>query len=126
MDEMLAKVTAEGGITAHLGIGKLSAVQEAWRGGDERTRLLVRTMAARVAKEIGARAAALRGVVDEIILTGPWAEFSEFTDEIESRVRWIANTKVYLYGNEFFMLENAAIEIFRGNIRLFLYNENNR
>ena len=126
MDEMLAKVTAKGGITAHLGSGKLSAVQGAWRGGDERTRLLIRAMAARVAKEIGARAAALRGMADEIILTGPWAAFTEFTDEIESRVRWIANTKICLYGNEFFMLANAAIEIFRGNVKLFLYDENHR
>ncbi|MDR3354558.1 MAG: butyrate kinase [Synergistaceae bacterium] len=126
MDEMLAKVTTEGGLTAHLGSWKLSAVQEAWREGDERTRLLVRAMAGRVAKEIGARAAALRGMAEEIILTGPWAVFTEFTDEIESRVRWIASTRTCLYGNEFFMLANAATEIFRGNIKLFLYDKNNR
>jgi butyrate kinase len=126
MDEMLEKVTSTGGLTAHLGSGKLSVIQESWRGGDEKTRFVVKAMAGRVAKEIGARAAALRGQADGIILMGPWAVFTEFTDEIESRVRWIASTKICMYGNEFFLLANAAMEIFHGNIKLFLYGENDR
>jgi butyrate kinase len=126
MDEMLEKVTAAGGLTAHLGSGKLSVIQESWHEEDEKTRFVIRAMAGRVAKEIGARASALRGKVDGIILTGPWAVFTEFTDEIESRVRWIANTKISIYGDEIFLLANTAMEMFRGNIKLFLYGEKDR
>jgi butyrate kinase len=126
MDEMLNKVTSEGGITAHLGSGRLASVQEAWHKGDERTRFVVTAMAARVAKEIGARAAALQGRVEGIVLTGPWSSFTELTDEIASRVQWIASTKIYTWGSEMYNLAIAAMEIFNGNIKLLLFGENNR
>jgi butyrate kinase len=124
MDEMLNMVTREGGLTAHLGSGKLSVVQESWHSGDEKTKMIVKAMAREVAREIGARAVVLRGEVETIILTGPWAAFTEFTNEIVSRVEWIANTEINIYESELSSLSTAAMETFHGNMKLLLFEDN--
>jgi butyrate kinase len=121
MDEMMAFVNKEGGLTAHLRISKLADVQEACRGGDQRVRFMVRAMAYRVAREIGARAAALRGDLEAIILTGPWALFEEFTDAIRPYVDWIAPVEVHVWESELYMLAVAAMETFKGNNEILLY-----
>ena len=121
MDEMLCLINKEGGLAAHLGISRLADVQEACRNGDQKARFAVRAMAYRVAREIGARAAALRGDLEAIILTGPWAHFEELTEAIRAHVEWIAPVEVHVWESELFMLAVAAMETFKGNNKILLY-----
>lgn len=118
MDEMLGMVERTGGLTAHLGIGRLNDVAEACAGGDERARFLVGAMALKVAREIGSRSASLRGGVDAIIFTGPWASFEEFTDEIRSHVEWIAPVNVYSWESDLRILAEVASAVFSGQEEL--------
>lgn len=123
MDEILRLVTESGGLAAHLGDGSLSSVEGACLAGDETTIFLVRAMAYRVAKEIGARAVALRGDVEGIVFTGPWALFKFFVDEITARVKWIAPVRTYVWQSELYLLMISAARTFEGNVRIDLYGQ---
>ena len=120
MDELLRMVEREGGLVAHLGTGRLIDVQEAYANGDQHVRFLVHAMAYKVAREIGARSAALYGKVDAIIFTGPWASFEEFTDDIRSYVEWIAPVSVYSWESELRSLGELALQVFAGTEELKL------
>lgn len=123
LDEMLRLVDKEGGLAAHLGISRLADVREACRSGDAKARFMVRAMAYKVAREIAARATTLKGDVEAIILTGPWAHFEEFTETIREYTEWIAPVSIHVWKSELFMLSVAAEETFKGNNKILLYGK---
>lgn len=120
MDELIRMVEREGGLSAHLGMWRLVDVQEAYANGDQHVRFLVRAMAYKVAREIGARSAALYGKVDAIVFTGSWASFEEFADDIRSYVEWIAPVHVYSWESELRSLGELAARVFDGTEELKL------
>lgn len=109
MDEMMRLVNQEGGLMAYLGTARMDDVREAFYAGDGKTCFMVTAMAYQVAREIGARATALYGNVEGIVLTGPWASFVE---EIRSRVEWIAPLSIHMWESELFMLAIAAVDVY--------------
>ncbi|MDR1514783.1 MAG: butyrate kinase [Synergistaceae bacterium] len=121
MDEMMSRIQSSGGLAAYLGNGTLQSVEEAYLRGDERAIFLVNAMAYKVAREIGAKAAALFGNVDRIVITGPWALFESFVNEIIPRVEWIAQTLVYVWKSELYLLMSAATRTYEGSVKLELY-----
>jgi butyrate kinase len=121
MDEMLNTVSEQSGLRAYLEDVSLGSVMEKYRAGDKKTVFLVNAMAYQTAREIGARAAALDGGVEAIVLTGHWTSFTEFTDEITSHVEWIAPVKIYGIENELRMLAETAVTIYKGDFRILLY-----
>ncbi len=123
MDEMIRMVEREGGLAAHLGMWRLVDVQEAYGNGDQHVRFLVQAMAYKVAREIGARSAALSGKVDAIVFTGPWASFEEFADDIRSYVEWIAPVHIYSWESELRSLGELAARVFNGTEKLKLCRE---
>jgi butyrate kinase len=123
MDEMMDLIQSSGGLAAHLGDGRLQSVERAFSQGDEKTIFFVKAMAYKVAREIGARVAALYGKVDRIVLTGPWALFEDFVNEIVSRVEWIAPTSVFVWKSELYLLMTAAARTFEGAVKIDLYRQ---
>ncbi len=123
MDEILRLISHEGGLVAHLGSGELRSVQEAYGRNDPDARFVVEAMAERVAKEIGARAAALDGNLEAVILTGQWAVWDDFTAMIAARTDWIAPVHTHVWESDLYMLAIAAIESYRGNNRILLYGQ---
>jgi butyrate kinase len=126
MDEMLSKVSGKGGLSAYMNDVKLGGVMSSYREGNKKTIFLINAMAYKVAREIGARAAALDGHVESVVLTGPWAAFDEFVDAISSRVKWIAPITIYGYEDELATLADAANEAYRGNLKIFLYGQDRK
>ena len=128
MDELMRLVNQEGGLKAYLASSKLTDVRKSWHGGDVTTRKIVAAMAYQVAREIGARTSSINGrtgLVEAIVLTGPWALFEEFTELIRERVEWIAPVEVHVWKSELFRLTVAAIETFKGNNKISLYGREN-
>ena len=124
MDEIMRLINQEGGLKAYLSSSKLADVRKSWHGGDATTRRMVAAMAYQVAREIGARVSAINsrtGLTEAIVLTGTWAVFEEFTDQIRERVEWIAPVEIHVWKSELFMLAVAAIETFKGNHKILLY-----
>jgi len=83
--------------------------------GDEKARLLFEALAYRMAKEIGASAAALSGEVDIIILTGGLAYNERFTKLISDRVAFIAPVKIYPGEDEMQALVEGALRVLNGS-----------
>ena len=81
---------------------------------ESRAALVFEAMAYQVAREIGARAAALKGRVDAIVMTGGLAYSSRFTDLVASRVAFIAPIHVYPGENELAALAEGALRVLRG------------
>jgi butyrate kinase len=75
---------------------------------------LVEAMACSVAREIGAKAVALGGNVEIIVLVGPWVEFDEFVDLIKQQVEWIAPVMTFDFEGELMTLAIAAEKAFAG------------
>jgi butyrate kinase len=123
MDEMMDRIQFRGGLAAHLGSGKLQTVKDAYSRGDKKTIFLVKAMAYKVAREIGAKVAALYGKVDRIVITGPWALFDSFVEEIMRRVEWIAPTSVCVWKSELYLLMTSAARTFEGTIKINLYEQ---
>ena len=121
MEEMLAIISGKGGLSAYLEDHTLKYVSEQYRAGNRKVVFLVEAMACSVAREIGAKAAALRGNVEIIILLGPWVEFDEFVDLIKEQVEWISPVVTFDFEGELLTLSMTAEKSFAGGCRILRY-----
>lgn len=109
--EMFAKVTRDGGLKAYLGTDDLPTIETMARAGDEKASLVIRAMAYQIAREIGACAAVLRGVVDAIIFTGGIAHSAHVIGLVRERTDFIT-PHVFVYPGEHEM-ESMALGVLR-------------
>ncbi|MDR1580435.1 MAG: hypothetical protein LBS35_08760 [Synergistaceae bacterium] len=126
MDEMIAMISQKSGLSAYLKDVSLERVSEEYRAGNKKVVFLVKAMAFKVAREIAARAAALDGKAQAILITGHWGTFPEFVEEIASRVSWIAPVKNYVTEGELWVLARTAIETYIGRIKILLYGSDRK
>ncbi len=90
-EEMLNKITRQGGFLAYLGTDMLSDVEKMVNKGDKQAEIVYNAMIIQIAKEIGAMAAVLEGDVDAILITGGMAHFPDFVANIKKKVSFITN-----------------------------------
>ena len=107
-------MTREAGLLAYLGTDDLREVEERIEAGDGKARLVYDAMVYQIVKEIGAMAAALRGEVDVIILTGGMARSPRIVRDIKGYVSWIAPVEVIPGENELEALAYAALRALKG------------
>jgi butyrate kinase len=111
MDEIKKKIKGKGGIVAYLGTNSCLEVQQMIQSNDEKAKLVYEAMAYQVSKEIGSLAAALKGEVDAVVLTGGIAyDKDNLVPWIKERVDFIAPVIVYPGENEMEALYNACVE----------------
>lgn len=108
------RMNAEGGLTDHLGTGDCREIDKMIDAGDDHARLVLEAMAYQISKWIGAMAAALKGNVDAIILTGGVAYNKRVVNWITERVSWIAPVKVRPGQNELLALARHAYRALNG------------
>ena len=102
------RLTQNGGLMEHLGTGDCREISRRIEAGDEKAKLILEAMAYQIAKWIGAMAAALKGKVDAIILTGGIAHDKNVVNWVTERVSWIAPVKVRPGQNELLALAKHA------------------
>lgn len=112
--EIVAMIFGKGGLMAHFGSNDAKALAEEARQGNKRVALVIEAMLYNVGKEIGAMAAALRGEVDAILLTGGMAYDKEWMDTIERQVRFLAPVFVYPGEDELEALALSGLRVMRG------------
>ncbi|PLX16175.1 MAG: butyrate kinase [Candidatus Muiribacterium halophilum] len=109
--EIKKKIKGKGGLVAYMGTNNATEVEEAVTAGDEKAYLIYNAMAYQVSKEIGALAAALKGEVDAIILTGGIAyDKNHLVPWIKEQVEFIAQVLVYPGEDEMKALHEACQE----------------
>lgn len=102
------RLNQNGGLMEHLGTGDVREISKRIEAGDEKAKLILEAMAYQISKWIGAMAAALKGKVDAIILTGGIAHNKYVVNWVKERVSWIAPVKVRPGQNELLALAKHA------------------
>lgn len=98
-DEVIKKITFEGGLKAYLEIEEISEVDQLILKGNNYAKEIVEAMAYQISKELGSMATVFGGNVDGVVLTGELSKSTLLTELIISRVNWIAD--VFIYPGEF-------------------------
>lgn len=128
-DEIKMKLSRKGGLRAYLGTSDVQIVNRYIKGEPlpakhnldvenvtpEMAKETLEAMCYQIAREIGALAAAMKGEVDAIVLTGGVMYDEEFcVPWIKERVQWIAKILIYPGGDEMRALRDAAARVLNG------------
>jgi len=116
-EEMINRITRTGGLYAHLGIDSISDIEARIDSGDRKAKLVYEAMIYQIAKEIGAMAAAAKGVVDVIIITGGMAFSERLVQKIKEYILYLAPVMVYPGENEMEALALGALRVLRNEER---------
>ncbi|RKY97969.1 MAG: butyrate kinase [Candidatus Hydrothermota bacterium] len=111
---LLRKVTKEGGLLAYLGTDDIPEIERRIDKGDKEAELIYNAMIYQIGKEIGAYAAALKGMVDLIVVTGGMARSERLCAELLPYIEWIARVKFYPGEFEMEALAYGALRALRG------------
>ncbi len=120
-EQMFKKIAGQGGLVAHLGTNNALEVEQRIAAGDKHARLIYEAMAYQIAKEIGAMATVLKGLVDAIVFTGGVAYSEMLIGWIRERVDWIAPILVYPGEDEMLALAQGALRVLRGEEEAQVY-----
>jgi butyrate kinase len=112
--EMRSLVMGKGGLVAYLETNSVAEVEKRIECGDIQAKEIFQAMAYQIAKEIGAMATVLNGVVDAIILTGGVTRSKRLTSWIDERVHFIAPVIVYPGEFEMQALYESALRVLYG------------
>lgn len=112
--QLIDALSKESGLKAYLGTADVEEVLKRIKAGDEMARLIFGAMIYQIAKEIGAMAAALKGRLDGIILTGGMSNSTELTDAVSEYVRFLAPVHVLPGEREMEALAEGAFRVLDG------------
>lgn len=119
--QMKEKLSSQGGLFAYLGTKDIREAEAMAKDGNKQAELVLEAMAYQVAKEIGAQAAVLSGLVDTIILTGGIAYSKLIVEKISARVKFIAPVVVVPGEEELESLALGALRVLRGEEKERIY-----
>ncbi|MCC8152608.1 MAG: butyrate kinase [Lachnospiraceae bacterium] len=111
---MMKLVKRQSGLMAHLGTTDCQEIEARIDRGDEYARLVYDAMALQIAKNIAKCAPVVSGQVDAILITGGIAHSRRITDEITSRVRFLAPVMIYAGEDEMQSLVLGCLRVLRG------------
>ncbi|AHM57134.1 butyrate kinase 1 [Peptoclostridium acidaminophilum DSM 3953] len=121
LNEMKKKIKGNGGLVAYLGTNDAREVEKMIEEGNAEAKVIYEAMAYQTAKEIGACAAALKGSVDAVLLTGGIAYSKFITSYISERVAFIAPVKIYPGEDEMIALAEGGLRVLRGEETAKIY-----
>lgn len=113
-EEIKRMMTRRGGLLAYTGTNNMRELLHRAAGGDSKVQEALDAFYYQVAKEIGAMSMAMKGQVDQIILTGGIANGKVVTDAVTSLVDWIAPVTVYPGEDEMLALAQGVLRVLRG------------
>lgn len=113
-EEMVRKVSAEGGMYDYLGTKDVREVQERAERGEESAKLILDAFIYQVAKEIALYGASLMGKVDRIIFTGGIAYAEKVIDAVYEKVAYLAPKAVVPGEMEMEALALGALRVLHG------------
>jgi butyrate kinase len=113
-EAFMRNMYTRGGLYAHLGTKDVREIERRIAEGDKYAGLVLDTMIYQCAKEIGAQAAALRGKVDRIIVTGGIAYDDRLMQSLKDQVGWIAPVVLMPGEEEMKALALGALRVLKG------------
>ncbi|WP_306598705.1 butyrate kinase [Geothrix sp. 21YS21S-2] len=120
--EMMSLMSGSGGLYAHLGTRDVREAEKRAAGGDAHADLVLKAMAYRIGREIGAMATVLEGQVDRIVITGGIAYSERMVADVTARVAFIAPVRVMPGEEELEALAEGALRVLRGQEAAKVYS----
>ncbi len=120
--EIQKMLNGKGGLTAHLGINDVSEIAQRAENGEQPYKLVLDSMLYIVAKHVGARAVALKGHVDAILLTGGIAHSEYCVSRLKEWIDWIAPIFIRAGEDELGALAFNARAVMTGALPISRYN----
>lgn len=114
-------LSGQGGLVAYTGSNDMRDLLKAADEGNQEVKAAVDAFHYQISKEIGAMAVAMKGQVDQIILTGGIAYGKETVDAISDMVSWIAPITVYPGEDELLALAQGALRVLSGEEEARVY-----
>lgn len=114
--ELRRMINGDGGIKAYLESTDMVDIAARAQRGEEPYRLVLDAMIYSVATEVGARAVALRGHIDAIILTGGMAHSDYCTKKLSEWVNFLGPIVISAGEDELGALANNAMRFLQGSI----------
>lgn len=111
LEEILASVMSQGGLTAYLGTNSLKEVEDRINDGDAEAKFYFEGMIFQVAKDVGELATVLYGQVDGIILTGGMAKSEILVDDLMRRISFLGEIIVKAGSFEEFALASGVYRV---------------
>jgi len=112
-EEMKKKLAGNGGLVSHLGTNDAREVEKRIENGDKKAKLVYEAMAYQISKTIGEMAAALKGEIDAIVITGGIAYSKMLTDWIVERISFLGKVLIYPGEDEMEALNEGALRVLR-------------
>lgn len=119
--ELYDRITKTGGLSDHLGTTDVREIVSRINSGDRYAKLIYEAFIYQIAKAVGGCAAALKGKVDAIILTGGIAHDQYLVSQLTAYVSWIAPISVQAGEFEMEALAAGAIRVLCGEEQLKVY-----
>ncbi len=120
-EKVLHTIRNAGGLLAYLGTTDPKEINRRIEEGDEKAKDIIHAMGYQIAKEIGALAAALKGRVHAIAITGEFASCKALTRHIKSMVEFLAPIFEYPGESETEALVRGALRVLRGEEEMLEY-----
>ena len=119
--DVLKMITGQGGMVSLLGTNDMREVERRSLEGDPKAKICYEAFIYNVGKQIGSLAAAARGKVDAIILTGGIAHSPSVQTGIKEMCDWIAPVAVYPGEGELEALALAGVRAMSGEAEVQEY-----
>lgn len=121
--EMKSMIQNKGGLYSYLGTSDAREAYNRILSGDKYAELIYNAMAYQIGKEIASNAPALKGKVDNIIITGGLAYAAYLISKIEEMVNFIAPIVIYPGENEMESLNLGALRVIHNIEKYKIYDE---
>jgi butyrate kinase len=112
-EELLKKLTFQGGLLAYLGTDSISEVERRIALGDRQARLVYQAMVYQIAKETAAMAAVLDGKVDCVVITGGMAYSKHLIRDLKAKIRFLGPVLVFPGDNEMEALALGCLRVLK-------------
>ncbi|MDD3224088.1 MAG: butyrate kinase [Clostridium sp.] len=120
-EDLKKRINGRGGVVAYLNTNNFKVVADKADKGDKECKLIYDAFIYQIGKQVGAGAAALKGKVDAIILTGGIAYNKTITGEIGDMVSFIAPVVIYPGENEMLALAKGGLRVVKGEEEAKVY-----
>lgn len=120
--EIKKMLNGKGGLTAHLGMNNVAEITRRAEAGEEPFKGVLDSMLYGVARQVGARAVALKGHIDAIILTGGIAHSEYCVNKLKEWIDWIAPISIRAGEDELGALAFNAFGAMNGDIEIQTYD----
>jgi butyrate kinase len=123
LEEMKKRMVGGGGLVAYLGTNNCQEVEKRIEAGDKKAKIVYEAMIYQMACEIGARAVALKGEIDAIVLTGGLAKSKVLVSKLKEWIGFLGKVLVYPGEDEMKSLALGGLRVLRGEEEAKTYPE---